>query len=859
MNTLQIMLLVLSFFAGSQAIASVNSEQRTVIAPGYSAKIQRTSYNIAHITANDMASAWFGQGYAMAEDRICTLMDQVIKVRGQRARFFGSSYIDSDFGYLHLGLLSKAATAFQTLSPEMREMLTAHAAGINAYVSTVGKNGLPTLCRNAAWIVEITAIDLLAHAKDFAILNSSGLLLPFLNNATPPSINAAISSQGATAGLLAVEDSLGSNGWGLGSEATQSGSGMLLAQPHFPWEGELMSWESHITVPGKIDVYGVTLPGIPNVLVGFNASVAWTLTVTPSAHHSFYKLKLVPGEPTKYLYDGNVRNMTATLYTIDMLDIATGVMSQQSRTLWSSHYGPMLSISPLLKWGTSVAMTYRDANLNNNSYLQQLLDMSRANGIEEFVRAHQRWASLPFSHTIATSIEGEAWYADGSPVPHVSDETYAAWQQAVLFDPAVLIPWNFKVYSFDGSTSRDEWVETAGTQQLPGTIPFTEAPQLRRRDFVFNANDNHWLSNPDSLLEGFNPLYGAERTARSLRTRMNAIALTEGSTGRKFSLADVKQAAVSNRSLTAELLRSELVERCTAAPAIQIGSQSVDLSAACAVLSAWDETFNLDSKGAVLFREFLGSFGNVGQVGASTLFAEPFDANNPVTTPRRLSSASSSILTALAKAVQKLDAVGDGVAVDSVLRDLQYTPKNGVKIPIHGGQSGEGIMNIASFLSRNKTTLLPSIPRTASVESTTGLTDDGYAVNFGTSFLMAVELTNEGPECQAVLTFSQSENPESAYFSDQTELFSNKQWRPCLYSQNEILADPALRTYQVHALTADLDNDGDVDRADLRLLLSARNQPATGSSDKRDLNGDGRITVRDARLLIGLCTNLRCS
>ena len=120
---------------------------------------------------------------------------------------------------------------------------------------------------------------------------------------------------------------------------------MLLAQPHFPWEGELQAWESHVTVPGKIDIYGVTLPGIPNVLVGFNSSVSWTLTVTPSAHHSFYKLTLASGKPTKYLYDGEVRDMQASVYTIDVLNTATGEVSQQSRTLWHSHYGPMLSNS----------------------------------------------------------------------------------------------------------------------------------------------------------------------------------------------------------------------------------------------------------------------------------------------------------------------------------------------------------------------------------------------------------------------------------------------------------------------------------------------------------------------------------
>lgn len=50
----------------------------------------------------------------------------------------------------------------------------------------------------------------------------------------------------------------------------------------------------------------------------------------------------------------------------------------------------------------------------------------------------------------------------------------------------------------------------------------------------------------------------------------------------------------------------------------------------------------------------------------------------------------------------------------------------------------------------------------------------------------------------------------------------------------------------------DIDNDGDIDRADLALVLAARNRPAAGPNDPRDLDGDGRITVLDARILINL-------
>ncbi|WP_437577164.1 penicillin acylase family protein [Sorangium sp. So ce887] len=79
------------------------------------------------------------------------------------------------------------------------------------------------------------------------------------------------------------------------------------------------------------------------------------------------------------------------------------------------------------------------------------------------------------------------------------------------------------------------------------------------------------------------------------------------------------------------------------------------------------------------------------------------------------------------------------------------------------------------------------------VTATTGLTTSGYPINVGTSFVMAVEHTSGGPRAEALLTCSQSTDPTSPHFADQTELFSQKEWRPVLFAQEEI-APRAART-----------------------------------------------------------------
>lgn len=60
-------------------------------------------------------------------------------------------------------------------------------------------------------------------------------------------------------------------------------------------------------------------------------------------------------------------------------------------------------------------------------------------------------------------------------------------------------------------------------------------------------------------------------------------------------------------------------------------------------------------------------------------------------------------------------------------------------------------------------------------------------------------------------------------------------------------------------IPGDLDQDGDVDRDDVMIVAAARNQPASGGDDPRDIDGDGTITANDARQLTRLCTRSRCA
>src|SRR3954466_6991243 len=89
----------------------------------------------------------------------------------------------------------------------------------------------------------------------------------------------------------------------LGSQGTANGRGMMLGNPHFPWDGPERFYQAHLTMPGKADVAGASLYGVPIILIGHTRTFAWSHTVSTAFRFTPFEVKLVPGVPTKYLVD----------------------------------------------------------------------------------------------------------------------------------------------------------------------------------------------------------------------------------------------------------------------------------------------------------------------------------------------------------------------------------------------------------------------------------------------------------------------------------------------------------------------------------------------------------------------------
>src|SRR5690606_32233173 len=118
----------------------------------------------------------------------------------------------------------------------------------------------------------------------------------------------------------------------------------------------------------------------------------------------------------------------------------------------------------------------------------------------------------------------------------------------------------------------------------PGLLPHDRLPQVERTDWVVNANDSHWLSNPDAPIEGHSPLHGFERTALSLRTRQNVRLVQRLAEAGGVDIGGALDALFANESLTAEMLLDGVISACVDAGSVQVADRTVDVTSAAAVL-----------------------------------------------------------------------------------------------------------------------------------------------------------------------------------------------------------------------------------------------------------------------------------
>ena len=397
-------------------------------------------------------------------------------------------------------------------------------------------------------------------------------------------------------------------------------------------------------------------------------------------------------------------------------------------------------VGGLFPWNDYVAVALRVAGEDARGMQGGTIANYKAKTVADLQAAERKYQHSPVN-LIASDNNGDVLFHEGGPVAGVSDQQFqTCWSEMV---PG----------TFNGSTSNCQWTqfETAAAEGLLGS---KDQPSLIRSDYVANSNDTYWLANPEAPLSNY-PLIvgfpGQEQTPRSRSTLTMIQQRLDGSDGQgnagSFTRDSLLETMMSNQHYLGQTLRDDLVAMCEATPLVDLGEVQVDLTEACSVLKEWDKTAELDSVGSHIMREWVNiakkAEGNrpSRQLPTKYTYRVPFNPADPVNTPRGLdieTGNNSEALVDLAKAVKKLNDAG--IALDAKLGDIQFIERNGVAIPMHGGQEYEGIFNKMGFGNGSA---------------------EGYQTLNGSSasWVMATALTDNGPEVKALLALFHLNQP----------------------------------------------------------------------------------------------------
>ena len=424
-------------------------------------------------------------------------------------------------------------------------------------------------------------------------------------------------------------------------------------------------------------------------------------------------------------------------------------------TVYFSHFGPIIE-NQEFPWTEKHAYALRDAVIDNYATSDTYDAMNKASSTAELEAAISQ-QGVYWTNTIAADRHGNAFFADISGTPNVD---------RALLDRCRIAHSNERLFVLKGNSSACEWHNDPASK-VPGALPAAAMPRLAVDTYVTNSNDSYWLANPNQPLEGYSPIIGSERTARSLRTRAGLTQMNEiVARNERIKPADIQDMLYNQRNYGAELLLDDVLTACAGI---------ASLVEVCEVLKNWDRTGNIQSVGSHVWREFWDQARNI-----VDLYSTPFSTEDPVNTPRGINIGQTAVKQAvLAALTHARDTLADaGIALDAPLGDIQYAPRNGKRIPIPGGEGWAGMFSMIV------TELKP---------------EAGYTpIVHGNSYIQVISWDETGNlDARAMLTYSQSPESDSAHYSDLTEIYATGGWINLPFTDAEIAADPNLRHIQL--------------------------------------------------------------
>lgn len=452
---------------------------------------------VPHIFAETTHDLYFAQGYITARDRLWQMEFLTHFAAGRLAEIVGEQALELDRFRRRIGLAYAAeqAMAAHTADAEMNQIVDAYAAGVNAYIDGLERKALPLEYkvldyRPERWtalkgflLLKYMSWNLTGRSEERTLTRSQQAFgdsliarlypkfAPFLEPVIPRghrwdfTPQKAIMPERIMPSTAAIPPELydepaawlGSNNWAVAGGKTRNGYPIVANDPHLGLNVPAIWYEIQLSGP-EVNVYGVSLPGTPAVLIGFNEQIAWGVTNAASDVLDWYQVQFQDNTLDAYLYDGEWRPTSKRVERIGVRGKETVI-----DTVIYTHHGPVVHMPPgeatsQVPPGTAMRWAAHDPSKELLTFLQ----LNAAKNYDDYVAALANY-TCPAQNFIFGSVDGDIalWHNGKFPLRWDGQGRYIA----------------------DGRDSRHDW---------QGWVPHEHNPHIKNppRGYISSANQH---------------------------------------------------------------------------------------------------------------------------------------------------------------------------------------------------------------------------------------------------------------------------------------------------------------------------------------------------------------------------------
>lgn len=425
---------------------------------------------VPHIFANNNHDLIFAQGYVTARDRLWQMELQARASAGRLSEVLGEGMISYDLYQRRIGMLFGAENKLRMAEqhPEILEIVEAYTAGVNSWIDELSPRHVPiefklTGIQPEYWspIKTVTvfmsmAATLTGRTSALEMTNTRARfgdgfmkeLFPYyptwMDPIIPPNTewdfepvqrdapDSLFTPSFVYNGLDFPDEipGLGSNSWAVSGGMTESGRPILANDPHLQMTLPAIWYEIQLHSP-DLNVYGVSIPGMPLVTIGFNEDIAWGFTNSGADVMDLFEIRFRDDTWQEYYHDGEWKPTDFRIETVLVKGGETVV-----DTVRYTHHGPVPFRVPSPGLGRNIPAGHALQWIAHQPSLEMkaIYKLNKAKDYNDFEEA-ARWYDSPAQNFTYAGRDGviALWHNGKFPIrwhgmgAYISDGTDPAY------------------------------------------------------------------------------------------------------------------------------------------------------------------------------------------------------------------------------------------------------------------------------------------------------------------------------------------------------------------------------------------------------------------------------------------------